>query len=216
MNGAHDMGGRQGFGAVLAEANEPVFHAAWEARVYGTSCALGAHGLWNIDEDRHACENRSPAEYVSSSYYDIWLKMLEVLLVRKGVVTVDELKTGKSSNGRIASPALLKIDVMASQLEPASYHRDTGTAAAFAIGQKLRVRNLMTQSHTRLPAYLRGLVGEVISIHGCHVFPDISALGIDEVPQWLYGVQFQAHDVWGNGGADKVCADLWEPYLESA
>ena len=31
MNGVHDMGGMHGFGPVLPEANEPVFHAPWEA-----------------------------------------------------------------------------------------------------------------------------------------------------------------------------------------
>ena len=32
MNGIHDMGGMQGFGPVQPEADEPVFHADWEAR----------------------------------------------------------------------------------------------------------------------------------------------------------------------------------------
>ena len=34
MNGAHDMGGMHGFGPVVAERNEPVFHAEWEKRVF--------------------------------------------------------------------------------------------------------------------------------------------------------------------------------------
>ena len=33
MNGAHDMGGVMGFGPVVPEQNEPVFHARWEGRV---------------------------------------------------------------------------------------------------------------------------------------------------------------------------------------
>ena len=32
MNGVHDLGGMHGFGPVQPEANEPVFHAAWERR----------------------------------------------------------------------------------------------------------------------------------------------------------------------------------------
>jgi nitrile hydratase subunit beta len=216
MNGAHDMGGRAGFGPVAGEAHEPVFHAAWEAKVYGMASALGAHDLWNIDEDRHACENRSPAEYVAISYYEIWLRTLETLLVSKGIVTHAELSSGHSRNGRVTRPALLPHQVMAAQLAPASYHRESGTVAAFSIGQKLRARNHMTSGHTRLPAYLRGVVGSVIAIHGCHVFPDANASGAGELPDWLYAVQFSARDVWGNGSRDHICADLWEAYLEPA
>ena len=35
MDGIHDLGGKEGFGAVVREANEPVFHARWESRVFG-------------------------------------------------------------------------------------------------------------------------------------------------------------------------------------
>jgi hypothetical protein len=35
MNGIHDMGGMHGFGSVEREADEPVFHCAWESRVFG-------------------------------------------------------------------------------------------------------------------------------------------------------------------------------------
>ena len=34
MNGAHDMGGAHGFGRVVPEPEEPVFHADWERRVF--------------------------------------------------------------------------------------------------------------------------------------------------------------------------------------
>ena len=53
MNGIHDMGGMHGFGRVEREEDEPVFHAAWEARVLGLSRACSAQHLYNIDESRH-------------------------------------------------------------------------------------------------------------------------------------------------------------------
>ena len=34
MNGVHDMGGMQDMGPVRPEKSEPVFHAAWEGRVF--------------------------------------------------------------------------------------------------------------------------------------------------------------------------------------
>ena len=44
VNGAHDMGGTHGFGPVVAEADEPWFHAEWERRVFALVIALGAGG----------------------------------------------------------------------------------------------------------------------------------------------------------------------------
>ena len=44
MNGVHDMGGMQGYGAVLPEPDEPLFHAPWERRALGLTLAMGATG----------------------------------------------------------------------------------------------------------------------------------------------------------------------------
>jgi nitrile hydratase len=214
MNGAHDMGGRAGFGPVLAEQNEPVFHAEWERRIYGLNGALGACDLWNLDEDRHACENQRPDIYLASSYYEIWLHMLETMLLQKGIVTESELQSGRSSHGRVREPALKPEDVWQAQIAPASYHRSNRTKPKFAIGDRVRVRNLMKPTHTRLPGYLRGTIGEIVLIHGCHVFPDSNALLHGEDPQWLYAVRFTAEAIWGRAKHDFIHADLWEPYLE--
>ncbi|MDH5338185.1 MAG: nitrile hydratase subunit beta, partial [Rubrivivax sp.] len=81
MNGVHDMGGLQGFGPVQPEADEPLFHAAWERRALGLTLAIGASGQWNIDQARHARESLPPAQYLSSSYYQIWLAALERLML---------------------------------------------------------------------------------------------------------------------------------------
>ncbi len=50
MNGAHDLGGMMGFGPVVLEPNEPVFHAPWEARLFSLVLAAGEHGRWTLDE----------------------------------------------------------------------------------------------------------------------------------------------------------------------
>jgi len=84
MNGIHDMGGMHGFGPVAPEANEPVFHAAWEGRVLALNRAMGHARLWNIDMSRFARENRPPEEYLAKSYYQIWLAGLERLMLERG------------------------------------------------------------------------------------------------------------------------------------
>ena len=57
VNGAQDLGGMMGFGPVIAEADEPVFHADWEKRTLALTLAAGALGEWNIDMQRHARES---------------------------------------------------------------------------------------------------------------------------------------------------------------
>ena len=62
MNGAHDLGGMHGLGPINPEpeAQEPVFHAAWERRMFGLMLAAGFLGQWNIDKSRYARERQHP------------------------------------------------------------------------------------------------------------------------------------------------------------
>lgn len=91
MNGIHDCGGMDGFGPIRREEDEPVFHSAWEARMFGLHMAIGCLGCWTLDEDRHAIERMGNARYLGTSYYEHWLICDETLLVEKGVVTPEEL-----------------------------------------------------------------------------------------------------------------------------
>jgi nitrile hydratase subunit beta len=200
MNGAHDLGGQMGFGPVAAPATEPVFHEEWEARMAALMMAVGDVGGWNIDQDRSACESMHPAKYLSTTYYEHWLHGLEYLLTKY---------TPKADPTR-------PQDIWAAITARGSYIREAPHAAAFAAGQKIRVKIMNPETHTRAPRYVRGHVGEIIRVNGAHVFPDSNALGLGENPQWLYTVRFTAGELWGNTASDAVHADLWEPYLEPA
>src|SRR5262249_10854091 len=91
MNGVHDLGGMHGFGPVVREPDEPVFHADWERRAFGLTLAGGAWGRWNLDMSRSEREQMPPADYLATSYYEHWLFGLERLLVKHGLVSPDEL-----------------------------------------------------------------------------------------------------------------------------
>ena len=199
MNGAHDLGGMMGFGPVAAPASEPVFHEKWEGRM--AALMMAVPGDWSIDEDRSACESMHPAKYLKTSYYEHWLHGLETLLKKY---------TPDSSN------PLRPEGVLPALTARGSYVRNVSSSAAFAIGQKIRVKIMNPTTHTRAPRYVRGHVGEVVKIHGAHVFPDSNALRLGENPQWLYTVRFTAKELWGNATDDTVMLDLWEPYLEPA
>jgi nitrile hydratase subunit beta len=217
MNGAHDMGGRMGFGNVLAEANEPVFHWPWEARVFGLAYAVGEFGRWTLDEDRHACENQSPGAYLRHSYYETWLAAFEKLAVAKGLVSKLEIESGKAQGqGENVSLRLKPEHVWNSLTMPGSYLRGAVGVSAFRVGDRVKTKNLQTRGHTRLPGYLRGSIGEVVRCHGAHVFPDTNAHELGENPHWLYSVKFAASALWSNESVDHIHADLWEPYLEPA
>ena len=96
MNGPQDMGGLQGFGPVIAEQDEPVFHAEWEKKALALTVAMGFGGMWNIDKSRHARERVGPANYITWSYYKIWIGALEMLLTEAGLATTEEIKSGKA------------------------------------------------------------------------------------------------------------------------
>lgn len=216
MNGIHDMGGMQCFGAIEREANEPVFHADWEARLFAIRHALGAWGKWNIDASRYARELIAPAEYLRMSYYERWLAGLLTQLVDVGLVTPDELASGKPAAGAAKAEPALRPGGLARLLAGSPAERDVDCPSAFRVGEAVRARNMQPAGHTRLPRYVRGKRGTVVRNHGVHVFPDTNAHGKGEQPQRLYCVRFESAQLWGTSSAarEAVYLDLWESYLE--
>jgi nitrile hydratase subunit beta len=223
MNGIHDMGGMHGFGRVEREDNEPVFHAAWEARVLGLSRACSARELFNIDESRHAIERMAPVDYLQSSYYERWLDRTVRLLVEKGVITraelerrMAELAAGHDPAPPHSDPKL--TDRMLRATKERTHYRQPGPSPRFAVGQRVLTRSDAPLGHTRLPRYTRGKRGVVDRVHGSFVFPDTNAHGQGQQPHALYSVRFDAADLWG--ASAEPCApvhlDLWERYLEPA
>lgn len=216
MNGPHDMGGFTGFGPVMPEHDEPVFHADWERRAFGTVLAAGGMGKWNIDTSRHARERIPAATYWSSTYYEIWIAGLERLLLERGLVSKEELADGVRRQPGQSMVKILRADQVAAVLArggPADQKLDR--PARFKPGDPIRTRNLHPSGHTRLPRYARGKLGEIASIHGAHVLPDSASAGKGEDPQWLYSVKFTAAELWGRDARDTVMIDLWEPYLDA-
>ena len=211
------MGGAHGFGAVVAEPDEPVFHAEWERRAFALTLAMGATGEWNIDASRFAREDVAPAAYLSRSYYEIWLAGLERLLAERGLVAPDEVAAGRSlRDARPVRRILAAADVEATLRRGDPSNREGPAAAHFGPGDRVRTRTMNPVTHTRLPRYVRGHVGTVTHVHGCHVFPDANARGLGPDPQWLYTVRFDARELWG-AEADPmvtVSTDAFEPYLE--
>ena len=220
MNGVHDLGGMAGFGPILREADEPVFHEPWERRVFGLFMALLPQGVANLDEVRHAIERMDPAHYLASSYYEHWLAALETCLVEKGSLTKEEMDAGKakSSAGSMRTP-ISPDDMLAMVRHGGSTQRQTGrTTPRFSPGDQVVARNMNPPGHTRLPRYVRGKQGVIERVHGTFIYPDTHAHGVGEQPQPVCCVRFNAREIWGSTvpERDSLYVDLWEDYLAPA
>ncbi|NQV57357.1 MAG: nitrile hydratase subunit beta [Rhodospirillales bacterium] len=219
MNSIHDMGGMHGFGPIPIEEDEPVFHAEWEAKSFALRRAMGAWQKWTIDGGRHAVERLAPAEYLGLSYYERWITSLADLILETGMLSPEEMKSGKLSPGtEKQTPALNPEMVLATLGRGNSAAREIDAAPKFAVGDRVVTNTNSPKGHTRLPRFARGRVGEIFIHHGAFVFPDTAAHSGGENPQHLYAVKFTARDLWGDqGGAkDTVMLDLMESYLANA
>lgn len=92
MDGVHDLGGKQGFGRVQHRPDAAVFNADWEKRVNALYGLAVRHGIFNMDEYRHAIERMDPRHYIQAGYYERVLTGLATLCVEKGVITLAELE----------------------------------------------------------------------------------------------------------------------------
>jgi nitrile hydratase len=241
VDGVHDLGGMHGFGPVIREPNEPVFHEPWEATVVAMMRSARAHGVFNGDEFRHAIERMAPANYLAATYYERWLDAVTRLCIEKGLTTAEELDR-RAAGGTTSSPAATATPANASAPVPASAFaahaaptlapstpsdaltsptssfRPAVREPRFKAGDEVVTLTARTSGHTRLPRYARGKRGVVGAYRGFHVFPDTSAHGRGENPQPLYSVRFEGDELWGRDGgrSQAVYLDLWESYLTAA
>ena len=211
MNGIHDMGGMDGFGPVLPEANEPVFHAAWERRMFALALTVPFAVPYGDDHFRREIERLAPADYLRLGYYEKWLHAMQSLLVERGVLP------GSAAARAPTQPPLAAAGVEEAIAAGATTRLpDAGLIARFLAGDGVIARNIHPVGHTRLPRYARGKPGVVVAGRGVFAFPDSNAAGEGLRPQHVYTVAFDARTLWGDDTtAHSVCVDLWEDYLEA-
>ena len=238
MDGVHDLGGMHGFGPVRPEPNEPLFHDDWEQRVLTLTLATGALGQWTIDRSRFTREQLPPATYLSSSYYEIWLRALERLLVQSGLLAREDLSeparsqlgegaapTPTTSATSVASTALAGKEGTGARVAavpwPAlrvaldagtRYEREAATEPLFAVGDRVRTSADHPSGHTRLPRYARDTIGRVVAVRGAHVMAHANAVpAATPAPgdaDWLYTVEFDGPSLWGADADPNSCVSI--------
>lgn len=207
MNSIHDMGGMDGFGPIAPEANEPVFHADWERRMFALASAIPFAVAMSDDHFRQAVERIDPATYLQASYYELWYRAHIALLQERGVLVAGQPQSTNPPLGAESVPAA--IEAGASTRMPVE-----GIVARFAPGDAVTARNINPTGHTRLPRYARGKRGVIHSVRGVFSFADSNARGDGPCPQHLYTVAFSGDALWGAGGRDTIHLDLWDGYLD--
>ena len=153
------------------------------------------------------------------SYYERWLTRLINISISTGLLTREEVESGKPAPGSAkATPPITMANVEAAAIIRASARRPDAVVARFAVGQKVRARNMNPVGHTRLPRYARGKSGVIDRDHGVFLFPDTTAHFLGEKPQHVYSVRFSARELWGEEAKpqDGIYLDLFDDYLEPA
>lgn len=202
------MGGMHGFGPVIVEADEPVFHADWERTTLSTMLALFASGRFAVDQLRRNIERQDPLVYLAQSYYERWLFAMAAMVTDAGLVSEDELSSGRPDPDTTAT------------LPESSWPRTSAPppdTPLFSVGDRVRARMRQPTAHTREPRYVRGRVGVIEHNYGGEPRPELAGEGIRE-EEHLYRVRFEAAELWGAEAhrRDSVYIDLVESYLEPA
>ena len=204
MDAMHDLGGKQGFGPVRYTHGARPFHDPWEIRANSLYVFALRRGIFNMDEYRHAIERMEPRHYLTASYYERSLTGLATLLVEKGVVTLAELEERAGGRVPLASPSTRG-------------RTNSATRENFKAGDRVRVRDDHVPGHVRMPAYIRGKTGVVVSESPAYPFPDAHAHGVAAEDEPTYDVRFRTEDLWPNSADSAlVHVGVFQSYLQRA
>jgi nitrile hydratase len=161
-------------------------------------------GIFNMDEYRHAIERMEPRHYLMASYYERSLTGLATLLVEKGIVTHAELEQRAGGRFPIAAPG-------------APGRTNAQGRERYEPGDRVRVRDDHVPGHVRMPGYIRGKVGVVVSESPAYPFPDAHAHAIAAEDEPTYDVRFRAEDLWPHSAEPAlVHVGVFQSYLERA
>ena len=143
-----------------------------------------------------------PRHYLSAGYYERSLTSLATLCVEKGVVTHAELER------RAGGEFPLSLASAPGRSNAASRER-------FKAGDRVRVKAEHVPGHHRMPGYIRGKEGVVVSISPAYPFPDAHAHGVAAEDEPTYDVRFSTGHLWPDSADNAfVHVGVFESYLE--
>jgi nitrile hydratase subunit beta len=185
--------------------------------------------FWTWGHLRVGAESMNPFDYFKFRYYEKWLGGISAFFVSEGYITQEELdartavylEEGNVNAAPLPSKPNEAIDkqVIKYLREGDSPKRDIKTAPRFAVGDKIIVKDVPPEKHTRLPGHLRGKTGVVSEVYeGAYTYFFQTGDGIG-TPMPCYAVAFKPEKIWGTALSDPnstFYADLFESYIEAA
>ena len=242
----HHLGGLENLGPIEYEPRD--FVEEWEQRIFGIHVAmmglsdhLGDAGprypihevptafssTWTWADLRKGAEAMHPFAYFQYRYYEKWLGGISSFFISQGYISEEELEAKaaeylqdptlppppEGGDGRIDDQVIRYLR------EGDSPRQGPAESPAFAVGDRVTVKDVPPTDHTRLPGNLRGRTGTVERVfegnygYFCSTGPD----GIGE-PMPVYIVRFEPTDIWGElaePGA-VLYGELYQAYLTPA
>jgi nitrile hydratase beta subunit len=218
VDGIADMGGTQGWGRAHPPlVDEPVFPEAWEGRAFALALLSTRMAGWNLDAFRHALERLSRTAYLDDGYFGRWLNAAELILTDSSILAPSAIEArARNLRGEQVEEPPIPQPVRPDYMPSAEGSlRSVDTAPVYAIGDRVRAKNISRAGHSRLPRYLRGHVGIVGLIQPPSVLPDTNAHFEGENPQYVYTVRFDSRELWGAEAEPfTLTIEMFESYLE--
>ena len=244
----HHLGGLEGLDPITPEIEvfvEPwekrIFgiHTAMMALSNHLSSALPDYDMksvpttfksfWTWGHLRMGAEGMHPFEYFRLRYYEKWLGGISGFFVSEGYITQEELDTRTAeflANSEMAEAPLPKygnpkIDkqVVKYLREGDSPMRTVSEPPKFALGDKVKIKELNPADHSRLPGNLMGKTATVIRVYDNafgYFFPTEDGIG---EPMPVYSLAFKVEDLWAESITEPNTMyynDIFEAYIEAA
>lgn len=241
----HYLGGLEGLDSIDFEKR--VFVEPWETRIFGIHVAmmgLSKHlsetlpqypieqvptqfkSIWTWADLRKGAEAMNPFDYFRFRYYEKWLGGISGFFIQQGYISQEELEARTATYLEKTDAPMPEVREPAIDDQVIEYLRsgdaairDVDYSPQLSAGQKVKVKDVPTTDHTRLPGYLRDKVGVVDKVYeGAYAY--LCSTGSDGLgaPMYVYRVRFDPKDIWGelSEGNSWVYADLFEVYVEAA
>lgn len=213
----------------------------WEMMTYVLCEVLGWTGIWVSEERRRIADvDVGLAIYLGLPYYARWLWAVGKTLIEKQYVTWGELtdrlaevqgRYAGGLNGRLpeAQPKFegdgskvkrngVHVEAMGKG-DPGLYAGKAGKAA-FAVGDRVKVRELPAMFYTRTPEYVRGAEGVIAEVAYESPAPEDETWCREDVkPEWFYVVRFKQSELWDNyfgPEGDTLQTEIPERWLQTA
>lgn len=184
--------------------------------------------FWTWGHLRMGAEGMNPFDYFRLRYYEKWLGGISGFFVEEGYITQEELdartaqylEDSEKAEASLPSGGDPAIDdqLLKYLTEGDSPLRPSSDAPKFSLGDRVRVKQVLSGDHTRLPGHIRGRVAEVAKVYeGAFTYFIPTADGIG-TPMPVYSLAFKATDLWNESLTDDNMVyynDIFEVYLEA-